>query len=436
MNPEVVRIGELWALARRWRWWLAVGAIGTGLLGVGVSALKPPTYSASSLVLVAGSPTTSAVKTEAQVAGSEAVLVSVADHMRLPGGASALAHRVSATEIDGNVIRISGTGTDPRKAQELTALVTENYVRYSTDLKAKSTDAATALLIPQRDNLRAQLDTVDRRMAELRAYPLLPATAASPELSVRLPVPQLHELANERAAILEDLGLIESRIAAQVGSVGDPARHLLVIDQADRPAGKSLPSRMLTVLAFAAVGAALTMLGLLVRRRRDPRVHTPARIAESCGAPILAIVPSRSPATPQEAEADRIAYQRARARLSWVASDGTPAATTLVAVDLDHAATGAAHRLADESEDAADLGVLVAVLSDPMLPDLHDHDRVVLVVTCGALANDQISAAGAACRAVGYPPFGVLLVYRDERWAEFVAASPPDSPLERTLAPR
>lgn len=420
MNGEVLRTADLLALARR-RSRRLVGAAAVGaLLGAAWMVVAPPTYTSSSLVLVE-SAANERVTGEAQIAASGAVLGPAATQLGHPGGAVALAKHVTAKRAGFAVVRISAKAQDPSHAQRIAAAVTDAYLRYGAEQSAREGTNSTALLIPRRDNLRQELENVDRRIAELRAQPLLPATAPSPELSVRLPAPQVGILMGERARILEDIGVVEQSIANQLAAARTP--HV-VLDRPDRPSANA-PLRWIGAVALgAAVAAAASLFFLVWRSRRDPRLSAVDQISAACGAPLTAVLPGA--AADLDADREQAHYARAADRVTGAAIVGDEVASiALLSVEGDQVGAAAAQRIAKVLLPRPNRTLSVSA-AWPVLGDLHPGERVFLVVGSGALTGPTLLAVGGACRDTNLPLAGVLAV--ESRRAPLAAT---DEPLAR-----
>lgn len=405
VGADLLRVSEVLALARRRRHWLLVAALGGTVLGFAWLAVSPPAYTSMAVVLVHGSPTESQLQREAQIAVSAAALAPVAEDTGVAGPAP----RVRAESGDGDVVRIEVTAGSPAQAQRLAGLVTDRYMRYSADIVAQTAAGAAALLGPQRDNLQAQLEAADRRVAEQRDRPQLPATAPSPELAIRMPVPQLQALAGERSRLLQDLGGIESRIAEQILRA-DPARNLSLIGPPSRPPATSLLDYGLRLAAVAAAAVAVSLFLLVWRARRDPRLVTPSQIGAACAVPVTAVLPAPSSGLTRAEE--QAHYERVAARITrQPATTEAPAAVRLLHVQDDLVAATAARRLTEAGTGAAALRVATVSHAWPVVEEVQPGGRCYLVVGSGVLTAPALFAVGAACRHAGAVPAGVLVVH-------------------------
>lgn len=405
VSSEALRGSELLALARRRRRTLAwAGAVGA-VLGVVWMVVAPPGYTSSSLVLAQGKPVGGKLaESEAEIAASGAVLGMAA--LQLDGlSVDALAKQVGAKPEGSTMVRVSARARERGEAQRIAIAVTDAYLRYAAELSAKNATAATTELIPLRDNLRLQLDTSDIRIAEKRNEPLLPATAPSPELAVRMPVPQIEALEAERARVLEDLGLVEQGISRELAA--DPPHTIVSAANLPGPVG---PLRWIgTVLLTALALPAAAMVLLLWRARRDPRIHHAHEIAAACGAPLTAVLPG--PGSGLDPAREQAHYESAAARVlgTRAGTEEVAQQVTLVTVEGDTAGAAAAARVARAAGGGA---IRVASVSGrwPIVDDPRPGEGVFMVVGGGALTPPTLLAVGGALRdASAAPPAGVLV---------------------------
>lgn len=404
MNSEALRVSELVALARRRRRALVgAGAVGA-VLGVVWMVLAPLGSTSSSLVLVQGAAPVKGqlADSEAQLAVSGAVLTLAAADLG-DTSVDALAKSVGAKPAGVTMVRISAEDGDRARAQRLALAVTDAYLRYAAELSENNASAATSALIPLRDNLRLQLDTADIRIAEKRNEPLLPATAPSPELAVRMPDQQVQALEGERARILADLGLVEQSISREL-AVRPP--HT-ILEPAELPGRAGLLSWVCTILLGVIAASVAAMVFLVWRVRRDPRVQDAHEIASACGAPLTAVLPGA--ASGLDSEAERSHYELAAHRVLPRSESAGESGTALVGVGDDTAGIEAAERMAQAAPEGT-VRVVRVSRAWPLLSDLLPDERAFLVVGGGSLTRTTLLAVGGALRDAGVTPAGVFVV--------------------------
>jgi uncharacterized protein involved in exopolysaccharide biosynthesis len=409
MVEETLGVAGAWrAIAARRR--LLAGALAGGaVLGAAFGLVHPPTYRAGSEVLVQGVSDQSRIDSEVRIATSAAVLGRVATILNNSTTAADLASEVTASQLGGNVLRITATAAGPGRAQHVAQLVTEQYTAYSTELIRDGASASAALLAPQLDSVRKQLTDLDARAATLAQDPALNAKTAT-GATVRF---QVEQVAAQRTRLLQSLSDLEDRIAQAQTTGTNQTPSFSVIEQPSRPTSPASLSRWELVVGGALLAPTLAGLGVVVLRRRDRRLYQPAQIARAAGAPLVALVAApaqRGNAAVDELEALR--YRRAATALLRSGDGGSrrrpPVALVMVAGD--RAAGAAGTRLRIVAPEMAEVPVYAVAVDQPLLPDLVPGTRVVLVLSPGTLPAPAVLALSGACVDAGAPVWGVLVV--------------------------
>ena len=147
-------------------WWRALAALAAlgALVGFLLSFVLSPGQQASSKVVLHGQLDKNQLLTQTQIATSLAVLDPVAT--ALGGTGVELRDRVSAEVLDGNVLRITGTGPTAEEARALTDQVANGYVRFSAQVVAQTKDAAEAAVAQRREAAQRNLDDLKAQMAQ------------------------------------------------------------------------------------------------------------------------------------------------------------------------------------------------------------------------------------------------------------------------------
>lgn len=223
MNDDTIRlvtIGRI--IRRRWRLLTILAVVGA-LVGYGASLLFPPRYTTSASVLLPGAWEERELLTQQEVATSSVVVDRAAATLNWPGvSGNKLRDQVSATAANGNIIKISGTADTPKRAQQLSDQVAQQFVTFAARVVDDNTDPeATAQL----EALRQMVVQTNRRITDL-------ADAADPGRTVES-VQSRTELEKLRTTLQEAITKLDQADPAAKRPTwsswgrrpGRPARH-------------------------------------------------------------------------------------------------------------------------------------------------------------------------------------------------------------------
>lgn len=427
MSDETVKLSSLGRLMRgRWRLLIALALVGAAI-GAASSLLLSPGYRTSTSVLLQGHRQSDELLTEAQVAQSTTVLDHAASALGWNVSVADLKRSVTTAVTDGNIVQITGTADTPEKAQKLTDEVAQQYVAFSGQLIANSTDGTAQQFQQQKEALRQQIALTGQRISDLAK-----ASQGTNVEGVQVRT-QLEAL---RTQLTEAMNKLDQADAASGQA------KMSVMGPAQRPAGPASP----TLLQLAAGGALVFFLAGLVAHlfaaRADKRLRSEAEIAAALGSPLLAGVdvpdePEKAPASlwvrlrrlvwddrpwdmpPFPAAADRdaltIRYRRVLSRIR----DGSPTGKRvliLVAAD-DPTAHKAVSRLALTAGGERAMAPVVLRLADvsPRRPTVPEDDQVagvVVVLTAGTRTGWELVGMAEACTDAGHDVLGTVVTHR------------------------
>ncbi|WP_291409144.1 exopolysaccharide biosynthesis protein [Actinophytocola sp.] len=442
-------------LRKRWRL-LLVFAVAGAVLGAAVSLLFSPGYRTSANVLLQGPREPGELVTEAQVAMSSTVLDRVAAGLRWGESGADLHDSVEASVAEGNIIQITGTADTPQRAQQLADRVANEYVNFSTQLLADTTDAAAQVSLEQRQALRQQVTDTNQRISDLHASAGKGDTIDS--VGVRTELERLRTGLAQAVTKLDELDAAASQA------------KMVVMGPAERPTGPAAP----TMTHFVAGGAALFFLlglfGHLFLARADRRVRDENGIVSALGSTILGGVevpdepptaePSGSlparlhrlvldewpwylPELPAAGDEDSldIRYRRVLIRLREHMpanpSGGVPR-VLVVTADDDRTAGRAAARLGNTAGGGPVRTALRTVevsAQRPTVPDDGTAAGVLVVVTAGTRTAWELVGIAEACADAGHEVLGVLVTHRTRpAGGASPAAAPPEVSVDSAMA--
>ncbi|MFE2831676.1 Wzz/FepE/Etk N-terminal domain-containing protein [Streptomyces mirabilis] len=421
MNDDTIRlvtIGRI--IRRRWRLLTILAVVGA-LVGYGTSLLFPPRYTTSASVLLPGAWEERELLTQQEVATSSVVVDRAAATLNWPGvSGNKLRDQVSATAANGNIIKISGTADTPKRAQQLSDQVAQQFVTFAARVVDDNTDPeATAQL----EALRQMVVQTNRRITDL-------ADAADPGRTVES-VQSRTELEKLRTTLQEAITKLDQ---------ADPAAkkaNMVVMGPAARPAGETPPTRMQLIVAGALLFFLLAVIGHLTAARMSRRLRTPPEIIAALGSTLLGTVDvpgqrsthrpgGRGPRarirrllgvdirwdlpTPQTSgdEAGRqIRYRRVCARLR----DQLPSPRRLLVVvpEGDEIARRAAGQLVAEAESDPLLRVVGVSVSQPLVPDRDNESGALVVLSAGVWTAVELAGIAEACADAKHEVVGIVL---------------------------
>lgn len=424
MNEDTARLAIVWhVLRQRWRLLIVTAMVGA-LVGVGASVVFSPGYETTTSVLLQGPRDPDGLMTEAQVAQSSVVLDRAAGALKWGVSGVDLASQVSASVAEGNIVDITATAETPERAQQLADRVAQEYVTFSTQLAATTSDASAQVSQEQQQALRQQIIDTNQKISDLHNAAGQGQTIDS--VGVRTELEQLRTALSQATAKLDEL-------ATATGQA-----KMVVMGPAERPTGPAAP----TMLHFVAGGALVFFLaglfGHLFLARADKRLRDEAGIVSALGASVLGGVEVPDASSPAEVSGfagrvraffvgDRpwylaalppaldaagleIRYRRVLARLREHLPPG-PGHVLVVVADDDPTAKVAAERLAAYAEEERlDMTVWAA---DPARPTVPDElvPGVLAVVTTGTRTGWELVGIAEACADAGHEVLGVVVTH-------------------------
>ncbi|MGW9032513.1 Wzz/FepE/Etk N-terminal domain-containing protein [Streptomyces sp. NPDC055722] len=417
---RLVTIGRM--ISRRWRLLTILALVGA-LVGYGASLLFPPRYTTSASVLLPGVWEERELLTQQEIATSSVVVDQAAATLHWTGvSGTELRDQVTAAAADGNIIKISGTASTPKRAQQLSDQVAQQFVKFASRIAGGGTDSAAAT---ESEALRKQVEQTSRRITDL-------AKAADPGKTVES-VQTRTDLEKLRTSLQEAIDKLDQ---------ADPAANkanMVVMGSAARPVGEAPPTRMQLIVAGALLFFLLAGIGhLAAAARSGRRPRTEPEITAALGSALLGTVdvPGERPAHRPEGrglrarirrllgvdirwdmptlqasgdEASRqIRYRRVCARLR----DQLPAPRRrllVVVPDGDEIARRAAGQLVAESESDPLLRVVEVSVDRPIVPDRDTESGALVVLSAGSWTAGELAGIGEACADAKHEVVGIVL---------------------------
>jgi len=334
------------------------------LFGLAVSAgyliLRPPLYTATSLVLLPGassasnSATTPAndMTTAGEVATSSGILTPAAREVDPSLSPDVLRERVHAVGVATNVLSITADGMNGSQAESLANAVARNLVAFETNAGSATDQSALAGLRANAAQITRQINDLDAEIAV--ATRRLNAESASSAAGI------------QDAALIGALSTEETQASLQLDGVNSQIAQanlgVLATGQGTQVIQRATSYNPPSILHYAAVGIIGGLTGLfvgillvLIRHHRDRHLRRRDEIAAAIGVPVLISMaaPSRLRSIANwtsllsnysPSAADRWSVQQALRDLE--SHNGVPANLIVLAVAGDTAGLAAAPQIA------------------------------------------------------------------------------------------
>jgi capsular polysaccharide biosynthesis protein len=324
---------------------------------IGYLALRPPLYSAESLVLFPGSTTASGsqtipasdMSTAGQVATSSTVLSPAGRQLRPSLSLATLKQRVSAEGVATTVLKITAGGTTAAQAETLANAVANQLVTFETAVGSVKDQSAlvglrnnAAQLTKQINELNGEITAANNRLArESRS-----STAGLQDSAL---VATLN--AEQNQATLQ-LNNVNTQIAQ--AELGTSLQGIDVIQFATTANKPSILHKFYIGIIGALCGLFVGTGLILAWRRGNRRLHRRDEIADALGVPVLISMTAESPRQRisswvkllkqySPSAADRWNVRQAIGQLEL---DGVPAHLTVLAIAGDSASMAAAPQIA------------------------------------------------------------------------------------------
>lgn len=429
MRDEPIRLSTIGQILRRRRRLLVALTAFGAVVGALAWLLLPAAFESGSKVLLHDPQHDADVLNGAQIAMSLVVVDRAAAGLGWDVDRAGLRDAVSAAVIDGSVIEIKARAGSPSRARQLTERVTEEYIRFSAEIVTRTASAAAEVLTVRREDLKRQLEDMDRRISALQG--------SSSGLNAQTPDgaqtrAELDELRSTRADMTKELDGVNGRIAGAEADASAGRERIRVIEPALEPSAPITQTLVQLVAGGAVLAAVLGAVVLVAVRLADRRLRRRSDIAAALGAPVLGTVYAPAEAAPESRDQalEDLRYRRVRDRLLRDRLRGAPdeqVRLLVVVADDDAFATRAVARLAavgggrpvsvvtgDPAHPPATpetvLNVVPVTAARPTLPSCRDMSGVLVVVTAGTRTAWELLAVAEACRDAGRPITGVLVV--------------------------
>jgi capsular polysaccharide biosynthesis protein len=437
-TADTARLAIIWHVLRlRWRLLFVIAVLGA-VVGAGASVVFSPGYETTANVLLQGPRDPDELLTEAQVAHSSVVMDRTAAALRWGVSGTELTEDVAAAVADGNIIAITAMADTPERAQQLADRVAQEYVTFSTQLMANSSDPSAQLSQEQQESLRQQIIETNQKISDLHNSAGQGQTIDS--VGVRTELESLRSALAQAVAKLDELETVSS------------SSKIVVMGPAERPLGPAAPTMTHFVAGGAVVFFLLGLFGHLFAARTDKRLRDETQIGAALSTTVMGVIdvpeepaakqapatvwqrlaglvvddrPWRVPELPPTADEAglEIRYRRAVSRLREHLPPGPGRVLAVVGKD-DAAARRAVTRLADFAAETRLTVDLVEV--DPDRPTVPDDavPGVLVVVTVGTWTGWQLVGLTAACADAGHDVLGLVVTHRTSALVRETPAEP------------
>lgn len=356
MSEQPLDVVASFRVVRDHRWSCLLFVLLGLTASVGYLVVRPPLYSANSLVLFPGSSTASTSQTTpndmstfAQVATSSTVLTPAGRELHPALSLSTLQQRVKAEGVSTNVLKITTVGSTSVQAETLANAVANQLVNFEGDTGDLTDESALAglredatQLTKQINQLSGEITTATNRLAgEGRS-----STAGIQDSAL------VATLSAEQDQATLQLDNVNTQIAE--AELGTAMQGIEVIQRATTANSPSILHKIYVAIIGTLGGLFVGTVLILMWHSRDRRLHTRDEVADALGIPVLISMTAPSPRqrisdwvkllkrySPSAAE--RWSVRQALGRLEL---DGMPANLIVLAIAGDSASMAAAPQIA------------------------------------------------------------------------------------------
>jgi capsular polysaccharide biosynthesis protein len=391
------------AIRRHLRFWLATGLIGL-IVGCGLYVKLPPSYQASTSLIIANNPNQDAVSamlTNETLAESRPVVQAVIDKLRLQQSVASLQAAVVASIVTNQVLLISVSAPSGSGAIALAQALAGEFLQFRAQLLVRQQQQVQSALNTQVTKEQQNLDALNRQISQVSAEPDTPTRQS--KLSV---------LNANRGKATTLLASLQQTATDNQASTETITATMIQGSQVLNPATADHHSRLKGALEYVGsafiVGLVLGVGIIVVRAIVSDRLRRRDDVADVLGAPVRLSVgdlssrrwlPRPGRAGGRRREAQRlIAYLRnavprggqSPAALAIVAVDNAPAvAQPLVMLARSYAQEGKSVVLADAST-----GASAARLLGVRRPGVHSVTAKDAHLTVAVGARDDVAPVG------------------------------------------
>jgi capsular polysaccharide biosynthesis protein len=265
---------------------LVLGLIGSAFFVF----VKPPLYSASSLVLLPGSSNSNGqsvgddMSTDSQIATSAEILNPVGARVDPSLSLITLRQRIHASGTATNVLQITALGTSAAQAEALTNTDAAKLVHFVTT-NGSSTDASgLAALQAEATQLTKQVNDVNGEVVSITSrIDSVGASSAAGQQDTAL----LAALTAQQSQSTLQLDSINSEIAVDQLGASAANAGTEVIQKATVAIGPSVFGRALAIGLGGLIGLAVGSVFVVFLYRGDRRLRKRDQIAEAVGVPVM-----------------------------------------------------------------------------------------------------------------------------------------------------
>lgn len=283
--PGLVNLGFITAALRRGAWLWCTTAVAGLLIGLGVYLAVPPSYQASTSVLLSPPPgqnPTDSIVTDAALAHSRTVAGLALRRLGLRQSVTSFLGTYTVTVVTNEVLLITFSAPSSEDAVRRASTVATGFLRFRADQMETEQNLVLKSLNQQIDRAKQHIDSINKQISQLLAQPASPAQQA-----------RLNSLRNTRSrettALTTLVQTTDGNQATTQAATTSTVQGSHVLDTA-APIPQSRRSRLKHLLGIPATGliAGLALgLGIVtVRALVSDRLRRRDDVADALGAPI------------------------------------------------------------------------------------------------------------------------------------------------------
>lgn len=298
MSEQPLDLKRSLAVARRHRRALAAFALAGLAGGAAYAFVRPPTPTASALVLLPPAPPSSTTnnasqdtKTDIVIASSLPVLEQAARETKPQISPDTLKHHVSVSSLSDDVLRFEAKMPNGPSAVDAANAVAQSYISYTTSASAASSSTALSSLRSQASSLTGQIQQLQSQIQAVSSRLAAEGPASSAGQS---DTSLLGSLRSEEGQISLSLDSVNSQIANLQVSGGLQSGSTRLLQSAVLAGSPSTAKKAAEYGVIGAAGGLLVgFIFVLVRWGDDPRLRLRDDIARVIGAPVVGSLGSK-----------------------------------------------------------------------------------------------------------------------------------------------
>jgi capsular polysaccharide biosynthesis protein len=289
-SPSLVSLGFIRAALRRSAWFWRIMAVAGLLVGAGVYLAIPPTYQATTTLLLNVGPEAqpgTAILNDQTVAQSRGVAGLAVDNLRLRQSVNSLLGAYTATVVTDRVLSITTSAPSDKEAVRLANGLAQAFLTFRTRLLQTQQQLQAAGYDQQVTQVKQLIKSLNSQISQLSAQPKSPGNQA-----------KLNALKARRDSTNGTLTALRQAVAVDKAATQTSTASMISQSKVLNAASPLAPhSRVKHLILFAGAGFVLGLIlgvGIVILRALvSDRLRRRDDVARALGAPVKLSVPAK-----------------------------------------------------------------------------------------------------------------------------------------------